>query len=327
MRLPSPNTPIGSPVDTPEASAQHAVDASWVDRNAFPFTSRWLSTTDGRLHYVDEGRGPAIVFVHGTPTWSFEYRHLIRAMRDSHRCIALDHLGFGLSDRPADAVYTPEAQAARFTEAMTRLGVDACTLVVHDFGGPIALPFALAQPSPVRRLVVLNSWMWPFDDDPAMRRKARVAGGLLGRWSYRYANASLRLIMPSAYGDRRRLTPAIHAQYLRPFGSRDARVQVLWALAHALLASRDHYAMLESQAGALRDRPALVVWGARDTAFGRPQLDRWRRLLPHAQVVEVAEAGHWPHEEAPQVVAAALQAFLSSESSGASGPFPLHAHG
>src|SRR5215470_16212931 len=76
---------------------------AWLDRAAYPFTSRWLDVGPGRLHYVDEGTGPAILFVHGTPTWSFEYRHLIEALRATHRCVAVDHLGFGLSDRPADA--------------------------------------------------------------------------------------------------------------------------------------------------------------------------------------------------------------------------------
>ena len=81
--------------------------ASWVDREAYPFRSRWLALPEGRLHYVDEGTGgeahDPIVLVHGTPTWSFEYRHLIAGLRPSRRVIALDHLGFGLSERPADA--------------------------------------------------------------------------------------------------------------------------------------------------------------------------------------------------------------------------------
>src|SRR5829696_2438417 len=86
---------------------------AWVDREAYPFSSRWLSLPEGRIHYVDEGEGPTLLFVHGTPTWSFEYRHLIRALRQTHRCVALDHLGFGLSDRPGDADYGPEAHAGR----------------------------------------------------------------------------------------------------------------------------------------------------------------------------------------------------------------------
>ena len=96
---------------------------------------------------------------------------------------------------------------------MERLGLDDITLVVHDFGGPIGLPLALraaefARQS--RRVVMMNTWAWPLDDDPKMARGARFIGGAIGRFLYRYANASLRLIMPSAYGDRKKLTPEIH---------------------------------------------------------------------------------------------------------------------
>src|SRR5688500_8619028 len=82
-----------------------------VDRLAYPFESRWMPLRAGRMHYVDQGTGDPIVFVHGTPTWSFEWRHLIRGLSKSARCIAPDHLGFGLSDRPHGAPYTPEWHA------------------------------------------------------------------------------------------------------------------------------------------------------------------------------------------------------------------------
>jgi haloalkane dehalogenase len=284
----------------------------WVDRDVYPFQSRWLELPEGRLHYLDEGEGEPVLFAHGTPTWSFEYRHLIRALRGSHRCIAPDHLGFGLSDRPANARYTPEAHAGRLRAFVDSLGLRRFSLVVHDFGGPIALPLALDTPERVSRLVVLNSWMWSFADDPEMTKRARMVSGGLGRFLYRRLNASLRLITPSAYGDRRKLTKAIHAQYLAVFRDADSRERVLWALARALTESSAHYDSLWQRRERLAGLPALVVWGMKDTAFRPKQLDRWRQTLPHASIVEVAGAGHWPHEEEPETVAAALRAFLST---------------
>ena len=190
----------------------------WLDRVGWPYQARWIAVPEGRLHYVDEGAGDTVVLVHGTPTWSYEWRHAIAGLRGGHRVVALDHLGFGRSDRPADAGYAPEDHARRFRAFMTHLAPSApITLVVHDFGGPIALDWALAHVDRLARLVVVNSWMWSFDDDPSMRRKAAMIRGAVGRWLYRRLNASQRLIMPSAYGDRRRLTPAIHEQYLRRF--------------------------------------------------------------------------------------------------------------
>jgi haloalkane dehalogenase len=260
------------------------------------------------MHYVDEGSGPPVVLVHGTPTWSFEYRHVIRAVADHNRVIAPDHLGFGLSERPRAASYTPEAHAARLREFVDGLRLDRFDLVVHDYGGPIGLPLALD--GRVTRLVILNSWMWPFDDDPEMAKRARFAQSALGRWMYRHLNASLRMIMPSAYASRSRLTSAIHRQYLEPFRNKDDRVLVLWALARALLGSSAFYRSLHERAGALRLIPTTIIWGLKDSAFRPRQLERWRSLLPDANVLSLDHAGHWPHEEAPAEVAEAIAEFL-----------------
>lgn len=284
---------------------------TWLDREAYPFAAHELALTGGRMHHVDEGRGDPILFVHGTPTWSFEYRHLIKALAPSHRCVAPDHLGFGLSERPRDFAYTPEAHSAALQEFVDRLGLDRITLVVHDFGGPIGLPLALADPSRVTRLVLLNTWMWPFDDFPDMAKRGRIAGGAFGRWMYRHLNFSLKVLTPSVYADRRKLTPEIHRQYLEVFRDQDARVQVLHALARALNGSRDFYAQLWARSERLTRHPALIVWGMKDGAFKPDQLDRWQQRLPHAEVVKIADAGHWPHEEAPDQVIAAIRKFLN----------------
>jgi len=286
----------------------HARPPDWLDRTEYPFTSRWADLAEGRLHYVDEGTGPPVLFVHGTPTWSFEYRHVIRAAMATCRCIAPDHLGFGLSDRPRGASYTPEAHAARLREFVDRLGLDRFALVVHDFGGPIGLPLALE--GRVTSLVMLNTWMWPFDEDKEMANRARLAGGPVGRWMYRHLNASLKLIMPSAYAQRSRLTKSIHQQYLEPFRNPDDRVLVLWPLARALLGSSSFYRELYARIDKLRSIPTSIIWGLKDTAFRPHLLDRWRRELPEAAVLALDNAGHWPHEEAPSEVAEAIAEFL-----------------
>ncbi|MEY4094049.1 MAG: Haloalkane dehalogenase [Acidobacteriota bacterium] len=275
----------------------------------YPFQPRTVSLAAGDMHYVDEGSGDAVLLVHGTPTWSFEYRHLIKALSTRHRCIAPDHLGFGLSSRPQGFAYTPEAHAEVLREFVERVGLDRFTLVVHDFGGPIGLPLALAANSPVARVVIINTWAWPLDDDP-LAAGARVAGGPVGRFLYKYANASLRLIMPSAYGDKKKLAPQIHARYLDVFRDPNSRVLVLHALAKSLLGSSAYYQSLLDRMGELQERPVLIVWGMKDSAFKPHQLARWRSLLPKARVVEIAEAGHWPHEEAPAQVIDAIESVL-----------------
>ena len=313
---------MASTTSTETLALDRSHTSSWVDREAYPFRSRWLALPEGRLHYVDEGNGgnaddpdDPILLVHGTPTWSFEYRHLIAGLSSNRRVIALDHLGFGLSERPADAAYTPEAHAARFRAFVDGLGLSRFTLVVHDFGGPIALPVALDDPGRVSRLVVLNSWIWSFAGDPEQRemaRRARMVSGGFGRFMYRRVNASLRLVTPSAYGDRRKLTRAIHGQYLAAFPDADSRERVLWTLARALLGSSVHYDGLWRRRDRLAAIPALVVWGMKDSAFRPVQLARWRAALPHATIVELPGAGHWPHEEEPARVLAEVRGFTAT---------------
>ena len=294
----------------PDLASRPATGPAWLDREAYPFRSRWLELPSRwRMHYVDEGTGEPILFVHGTPTWSFEWRHLIRALSRRHRCIAPDLLGFGLSDRPRAFEYTPEAHAEAIATFVERLDLDRVTLVVHDYGGPIALPLALERPTRVSRVVIINSWMWSFAGDRDMERKARIAGSAVGRFLYRWANLSQRVDAPSAYGDRSKLTPEIHKQYLAVFPDRWSRGAVLWPLARALLGSAPSYEQLGSMRERLRELPTLIVWGTRDSAFRPDQLARWRAALPQARVVELP-VGHWPHEEAPDEVIAALREFL-----------------
>lgn len=289
----------------------------WLDRNAYPFTSRWMTLASGeRIHYVDEGAGPAVLFVHGTPTWSFEWRHLVRALSPTHRCIAPDHLGFGLSDRPATARYSPESHAERLRELVDRLGLQDITLVVHDFGGVIGLPLAVDGTVRVTRLVVINSWMWDLGEDRGVRRAGRMFGGAFGRFLYERLNFSLRVITPAAFADRKRLTREVHAQYLAPFADRRGRGLVLWPLARSLGQPSSHAAALWERRAALANVRALIVWGTRDPALKPHQLARWREALPHADVVPL-ESGHWPHEEMPEGVRDSVIDFLRRAAPGA----------
>lgn len=302
---------MGAAVPAPAAVETASVPA----REDYPFRSRRLDLPAGGIHYLDEGpsgggRG-TLLFVHGTPTWSYEWRHLVRALSAEWRCVAPDHLGFGLSDRPRDFSYAPEDHARNLLAFVRALDLRDLTLVVHDFGGPIGLPVCLEEPNRVARVAIINTWMWSFEGDREMEKKAAVAGGALGRFLYRYANFSLRVLAPYAYGDRRKLTRAIHRQYLDRFPDAWSRGAVLWPLAKALSGSSAFYRGLWDRRDRLRKKPCLIVWGLKDRAFEPRLLERWKEALPEAQVSELPDSGHWPHEEEPEKVIEALRTFLA----------------
>ena len=285
-----------------------------VDRNLYPFQDRWIKLTPGIMHYVDEGEGSeTLLFVHGTPSWSFEWRRVISGLSADYRCVAPDLIGFGMSERPADFAYTPEAHAEVFQEFVQKLDLRDVTLVVHDFGGPIALPVCLEDSARVKRLVIINTWMWSLKGERDIERAAFIVGNRFGRFLYEWANFSLRLLMPAAYADKRKLTKEIHRQYLDRFSDRRARGKVLWTLAKSLLGSTAFYESLWEQREKLKNRPALILWGMKDAAFKPHYLERWKKILPDAKIVELENAGHWAQEEEPEKVIESLRSFMKRQ--------------
>ncbi len=283
----------------------------WVDRTLYPFHSRWAETEHGRLHYVDEGEGPALLMVHGTPTWSFLFRHLIADLSRDHRVVAVDHLGFGLSDKPVEAPYRPEDHAGRLSALIDRLGLRDLTLVVHDFGGPIGLARALERPDEIRALVLFDTWMWSLRGTPA-ERASRLFSTPVGRFLYRRLNLSPRVLMKAAFADKAKLTPEIHRHYLRPFPRASER-QAPWALARDLIGSTDWYEELWSRRHRLADLPALLLWGMKDPFFGPGFLARWQEALPHAGVRPFPDAGHFvPEEVESRTLVKAIRAHVAA---------------
>ncbi len=282
----------------------------WLDRSAYPFTSRWWDTGAGRMHYIDEGAGEPVVFIHGVPTWSFNFRHLVRHLAPTHRCIALDHLGFGLSDKPAQGPYAPEALAAHVEGLIEGLGLRDVTLVVHDWGGPLGLSYALRHRANVRRLVLFNTWMWSAEGDVRAQLMARLLASPLYRVLEERFGVTARLFIPMALGERAALSPEVHRHYIEPLRRREDRHGV-WALVRAIRHADAWAGSLWAQRERLTDLPALVLWGLKDPAFTRRDLERWTALLREAQVHTWPGLGHYPHEERPQEVCERIARFLA----------------
>jgi haloalkane dehalogenase len=283
--------------------------APWLDRELYPFQPQRFSTKDGDLSFVDEGRGAPVLLVHGTPSWSFEWRAVIRALAKDHRVVAPDHLGFGLSDKPSDpsAPLAPADHAHRLRALVEALDLRDVTLVVHDFGGPIGLPLALDLPERIARVIVVNSWMWPNADDPQVVKLDRMIRSFVGRFLYRWLNFSPRVLVPASFGEKKKLSKAAHRHYLAPFGARRDR-EAPYALARALLGSDAHYATLWARRDELAPKLAAIVWGEKDPAFGAKHLARWCEAFPKVRVVKLPEAGHFVAEEDPEAIVRAVRA-------------------
>src|SRR3954453_16623850 len=269
----------------------------------YPFKSRWLESAAGRVHYVDEGQGRPILMCHGNPTWSFLYRHVIRALRDRYRCIAVDYPGFGLSDRPSDYGYTAAEHTAVVGELVQTLDLSDLIVMGHDWGGPIGTSVASSDPARVSGLVLGNTWFWPPD------RRARLFSKIMSSWPLQRAilkrNLFVERILPS--GVSRKLSEQEMEHYRGVQPTPEARVGVA-ELPRQIVAATPFLAELaESVPQQLGAKRVLITFPIRDVAFPpanvRPKM---RAAFSDADVVELPEAKHFFVEDAPADVAAAI---------------------
>ncbi|MCA9936272.1 MAG: alpha/beta fold hydrolase [Anaerolineales bacterium] len=283
---------------------------TWIDQTEYPFTPQQFELPIGQMSYLDEGTGEPIVMVHGNPAWSFVYRHLIKGLRGKYRCIAMDHIGFGLSDKPFDWSYLPQAQAANLQIFLDSLDLRDMTLVVQDWGGPIGLSYAINNPERVKRLVILNTWLWPVNDDWYYRGFSGFMGSGLGRFLIRRYNFFAKSVVRTAFGDKTKLTPHIHAHYLNPLPTPQSR-KGSWVFPREIIGSTDWLAQLWAQRERLTDKQVMIAWGMKDIAFREKELNRWRVLFPQAAVTRYADAGHYVQDEKGPELAVLVDEFMA----------------
>jgi haloalkane dehalogenase len=250
--------------------------------------------------------------IHGNPTWSFLWRHLIRELRDRYRMVAPDHIGCGLSDKPLHSTYSLAAHAANLVQLIDRLDLHQITLLVHDWGGPIGLRAAVARPHRLSRLILFNTGAFPPPMIPWRIRACRLP--VLGRGAVQGLNLFALAAQRMAVSNPNCISAEARAGLLAPYDC--------WAHRHAIYqfvkdipTSRrhptwQHLADLESQLPTLAKLPVQMIWGMRDWCFRPLCLDRLMQHLPHAEVHRLEDVGHWVTEEAPERVGRLVQSFL-----------------
>lgn len=274
------------------------------DRTLYPFESRWFDSSRGRVHYIDEGSGPPILFCHGNPTWSFLYRNIVTGLRDRFRCIVPDYLGFGLSDRPTGYGYTVEEHAAVVGELVDALELDGYLSMGQDWGGPVSMAVDTARSERVRGIILGNTWFWP-SDDLRMKVFSKVMSSGPMQSAVLNRNFFVERLIPTA--TTRTLTQAEMTHYRAVQPSPEARRGVA-ELPKQILAARPLLERLARDVPAiLGAKPALFVWGMKDFAFSAARtLPRMRAAFADHVVVELPDANHFMQEDAPDQITAAI---------------------
>ena len=285
------------------------MNTNWLNTNEYPFKHHYFKVNDTTMHYVDEGEGEVLLFVHGTPSWSFEFRNVIKFLSKKYRCIAIDHIGFGLSEKPAKYDYTVQNHTASLLKLVTHLQLNQFTMLVHDFGGIIGLAAAEQIPEKIKGLVILNTWCRSIQDEPEYKKMKMILGSPLMPLLYRYLNFSAKYILPAAFGERSRLTPEIHQHFLRPFSKVSERNGTI-AFAKSLLRDQDYYASIGKKLSILKDKPVLIIWGMKDEFITEKHLLWMQEQFPGSKVVRYDDAGHFVLEEKSVVAGPVIAEFM-----------------
>jgi len=274
-------------------------------RDLYPFESHFLDRGALRLHYLDEGQGPAVVCVHGNPSWSFYWRELVKALRPTCRCVVPDHMGCGLSDKPDDGAYDFRYRSrVDDLEALLdhcKVG-DRVTLVLHDWGGAIGMGWAARHPERVARLVLLNTAAFFKPAGKALPWQLRLVrntplGSLAVLGCNAFAAGAVRTCVTRAPMD-----PLVARAFCAPYGTwHDRRATLRFVQDIPLDEDDPSYADMQATQGALeqfRATPTLICWGRKDFVFDDDFLAEWRRRLPDAEVHTFDDAGHYVMEDA-----------------------------
>lgn len=278
----------------------------------YDFSSHFLPLAAGRLHYIDEGRGPAVVLVHGNPTWSYYYRNLIKVLAKRFRVIAPDHLGCGLSEKPARFHYNLENHIANLGSLIDHLGLQRFSMVVHDWGGAIGLGVVEYNEVDLEKLVLLNTAAYRSTRIPL--RISMCRWPLLGKILVQGGNAFAAAAVHMAVG--RKMDRKIAAGYLKPYDSWKNR-RAIYEFVKDIPLRSDHQSYrklveIEMSLDRLREKqvPAAILWGGRDFCFNDHFYSEWRRRFPEAESQYFDDWGHYILEDGRGEIEPIIEKFL-----------------
>lgn len=288
-----------------------------MDVPTFHAQRRFVSTPSGRIAYVEQGEGPAALFVHGVPLNGFHWRHVMAGMSDIRHCIALDLMGLGYTEiSPTQDVSFP-AQARMIAQFLDALKLDRVDLVGNDSGGAIAQIFAAHHPERLRTLTLTNCDVhdgWPPQAIlPAI--EAARQGTLANSYQQLLENPeAARARFARAWADPSVLTDEVLRVYLQPLlatQERRANFHRYW-----IAFDSAQTVAIEPQLRALRV-PTLIVWALNDIFFDV----KWARWLVKTipgvvRLVEVPGAKLFFPEDRPDALVPLLRALLTAAEAG-----------
>jgi haloalkane dehalogenase len=285
----------------------------WLDEQLYPFQSRFVEVEGKRIHYIDEGSGPIVLFVHPGFGWSFTNRELIKGLRDRYRCIALDLPGFGLS--PAAPTYrnTLLGDSRLIERFIQTLGLTEMTLFGQDITGSAAFGVMGRRPEWFRAAIILEGFLW------SVRKELRVYPviQLVGSSFFRNLGTTFNFFTEYSLATlKKKGQQKFSAQemkaYRGPMVNRAVRRHP-HDLFKSATKSDDYLIDLEKRLQSLEGMPALLIFSDAASIVKMGWLQRMERLFPEHRSIVLQGSHHFPQEYDSASVTAEIRNWLDEK--------------
>jgi len=281
-----------------------AVRPDWLDE-LYPFKSRYVTIGKNEVHYIDEGSGPVLLFLHPNPGWSFTWRDVIKPLRGQFRTIALDYPGFGMSSR-IEGKPTLEGYSRLVEQFIDKLDLRDLTIVVHDTSVSIGMGVAARRPELFSGAVISNGFAWSLDSDPPVKRFVAIVASAPFALAIHAFDFFMSYFLKNGKGGN--FTEYEKRAYRLPFEKPSTR-RVQYQLFRSILKSKHYLNNLEAQSKNIRDLPVLILFGDGDATFEAGWHERHAANFDSSKVVILEGGDHFPQENKPEEMVAAIRAW------------------
>ncbi len=268
---------------------------AWPYFEGYPFQERWVHLDGLAIHYLDEGLGGRpVLMVHGNPAWSYIWRRLVPAVSAGYRALALDLMGFGKSEKPHPSLHDFSHHCQIVSGFIESLGLRNLVLIVHDWGGPFAMQYAVRHQNNLAGLVLTNTFLTTDFRIPP-EAAARITPSVIKESS----------LHPEKISDQ------TMEAYWAPFQSDDSK-KVYQAFPTMFPDSPTHpsFRPMKEIEQALPNLkiPTLIIWGTTKTSS--PYAEKISKMIPGSKL-SIVNSGHFVPEDAPSEVEKQVLDFLS----------------
>ncbi|NJD51445.1 MAG: alpha/beta fold hydrolase [Candidatus Methanoperedens sp.] len=256
------------------------------------------------IFYLESGKGSPVVLLHGWPTSSYLWRNIIPSLAKTRRVIAPDLIGYGRSDKPLDIIYSLDNQSKILGEFLDGLGLNKTALVVHDFGGPIGMLWAVRNPEKLERLAILNTFLHPRL--PFFMALLFLATRIPGVDKLFATPWGVATTIKLGISNKEALTKELIEAYQAPFKHIDAQKALQKAFNDTKLNELNE---VIQRLPAL-EVPIFILYGENDIWLA-PEMIRIKNELPNAHIRAIPECSHFLQEDQPEIVSELLVEFFS----------------